>query len=319
MEELFNNKNNIKYITGDFTYSPGLGNLMFQFAALRVLAERENAYLLLPDDCKLRRAFKLDNKVLFIEAKQLQNFIVKNTEISKNFEDCCKYIPSFGNKINWKNNLHIISIINGYFQSHRYFHPTYTQLISNNFNFLPGIVERANLILKNILFENEKKIRSNSTFLIGIHARHGIDLTMHQRNQRYGHTVATLEYYKKAMEYFIKNKIKNQNNSIIFLVISDNMTWAKRNIKIKKSESTNRISIIYHSSGYREVDMAILTQCNHLIISTGTYSWWSGYLLQNKKISSKIIYFGDWPKKGSVLDKIVDKRDYFPPSWISIK
>ncbi|CAK5089319.1 unnamed protein product [Meloidogyne enterolobii] len=67
----------------------------------------------------------------------------------------------------------------------------------------------------------------NSPLLIGIHARHGIDLTMHQRNQRYGHTVATSEYYKNAMEFFTK-KIKN--NLIIFLVISDNMSWAKRNI-----------------------------------------------------------------------------------------
>jgi len=57
---------------------------MFQFAALRVLAERENAYLLLPSDCKLRRAFNLDKKVLFIEAKKLQKLIVENT--ATNFE-----------------------------------------------------------------------------------------------------------------------------------------------------------------------------------------------------------------------------------------
>jgi len=59
---------------------------MFQFAALRVLAERENAYLLLPSDCKLRRAFNLDKKVLFIEAKKLQKLIVENTETNTNFE-----------------------------------------------------------------------------------------------------------------------------------------------------------------------------------------------------------------------------------------
>ena len=67
-------------------FSPGLGNLMFQFAALRVLTERENAFLLLPYDCKLRRAFIFDEKVLFVETKQLQTFIEENTENNKNFE-----------------------------------------------------------------------------------------------------------------------------------------------------------------------------------------------------------------------------------------
>ncbi|CAK5035198.1 unnamed protein product [Meloidogyne enterolobii] len=155
----------------------------------------------------------------------------------------------------------------------------------------------------------------NSPLLIGIHARHGIDLTMHQRNQRYGHTVATSEYYKNAMEFFTK-KIKN--NLIIFLVISDNMSWAKRNIGgIEGNE--RRILIKYQNSGYREIDMAVLSKCNHLIISTGTFSWWSAYLLRTKTNNSKIIYFGDWPKKGSLLERIVEKRDYFLPSWIPMK
>nr|CAD2126471.1 unnamed protein product [Meloidogyne enterolobii] len=135
----------------------GLGNLMFQFAALRVLAKHGIAYLLLPSDCKLRRAFNLDKKVLFIEAKQLQKLIVENT--ATNFEDCCKYIPSFNDKINWKDKYKNISIINGYFQSYRYFHPAHAQLILKNFNFLPGIVERANLILNDILVGNGRKIK----------------------------------------------------------------------------------------------------------------------------------------------------------------
>ncbi|CAK5087831.1 unnamed protein product [Meloidogyne enterolobii] len=138
---------------------------------------------------------------------------------------------------------------------------------------------------------------------------------MHQRNQRYGHTVATSEYYKNAIKYF-KNKFKN--NLLIFLVISDNMSWAKRNIGGIEG-SNKRIFIKYLDSGYRELDMAVLSKCNHLIISTGTFSWWSAYLLQTMKNDSKIIYFGDWPRKGSLLERIVKKRDYFLPSWISMK
>ncbi|KAF7630829.1 L-Fucosyltransferase, partial [Meloidogyne graminicola] len=324
IEELIRiNNNKANYITGDFTYSPGLGNLMFQYAALRILAERENAYLLLPYDCKLRRAFNLDEKVLFIEAKFLQNLIEENEAINifeplkfykleKITIDCCKYIPKFEYKINFTQNVQNIAIVNGYFQSFRYFHFKYSQLIAKNFNFIEGIKERAKIILNKILIENNKSI--NTSLLIGIHVRHGIDLTMHQRNQRYGHKVATVDYYKNAMKYFIKNK---NNTKIIFLIVSDNISWAKRNIKI--AEKNERISNVYYTSHYREIDMAILSKCNHLIISTGTFSWWSAYLLQLRINNAQILYFGDWPKSGSLLEKIVEKKDYFLPSWIMIK
>jgi hypothetical protein len=48
---------------------------------------------------------------------------------------------------------------------------------------------------------------------------------MHARNQRYGHLVAPREYLSTAMGRFT-GKI------IIFLVSSDEMNWARRNIHI---------------------------------------------------------------------------------------
>ncbi|VDN19752.1 unnamed protein product [Gongylonema pulchrum] len=67
------------------------------------------------------------------------------------------------------------------------------------------------------------------------------------------------------------------------------------------------------SSGYREVDMATLSRCNHTIMSTGTYSWWTAYLA-----NGSTIYYSNWPKPGTVLDEMVQKSDYFLDSWISM-
>lgn len=68
------------------------------------------------------------------------------------------------------------------------------------------------------------------------------------------------------------------------------------------------------SSGYREVDMAALTLCNHTIMSTGTYSWWTAYLT-----NGITIYYGNWPKAGSVLDQMIQKNDYFLDGWIPME
>lgn len=56
--------------------------------------------------------------------------------------------------------------------------------------------------------------------------------------------------------------------------------------------------------------MALITLCNHTIISTGTFSWWSSYLA-----NGNVIFYGGWPAKNSTLEKFVNKTDFFLPSW----
>jgi len=60
-------------------------------------------------------------------------------------------------------------------------------------------------------------------------------------------------------------------------------------------------------------DMAILSSCQHVIMSTGSYGWWAAWLA-----GGTTIYYSDWPRKGSELDGITNHEDLFLPNWIGM-
>lgn len=72
--------------------------------------------------------------------------------------------------------------------------------------------------------------------------------------------------------------------------------------------------VFFLNSTDREVDLAALVYCNHTIMSTGTFSWWAAYLADGDAV-----YYGDWPKPGSVLQKIVQKEDFFLEKWTAMR
>ncbi|VDN88613.1 unnamed protein product [Brugia pahangi] len=69
-----------RYVISNFSWSPGLGNLMFQYASLRAIAERYNAKLIIPVKCTLRRGFKLD---AIIVNNELNDELIRQYSSSK--------------------------------------------------------------------------------------------------------------------------------------------------------------------------------------------------------------------------------------------
>ena len=61
--------------------------------------------------------------------------------------------------------------------------------------------------------------------------------------------------------------------------------------------------------------MAVLSSCNHVITSTGTFSWWIGYF--SKGI---VLYYKSFPRKGFWLinTQFEGMGDYFLPRWIGL-
>ncbi|VDO65058.1 unnamed protein product [Onchocerca flexuosa] len=101
---------------------------------------------------------------------------------------------------------------------------------------------------------------------------------------------------------------KSKFEKLIFIISTDNEHWVKANINYTRK---GEIHIV--SSAYREVDMATLVRCNHTIMSTGTFSWWIAYLT-----NGTVVYYKDWPKHGSPMEKMMKKDEYFLNNWISM-
>ena len=195
-----------------------------------------------------------------------------------------------------------IEVLNGYFQSLHYFHPEYENVIRRIFTPLPALQLMASALLEKAAGE----IPYEDRIFIGIHVRHGMDVTWNSRNLRHGHTAATADYFRKAMDHF---RQRFRGRTLRFIVASDNYPWARMNIEEK---AIGEVTFLPNDI-YREVDLAALLLCNHTITSTGTFSWWSGYLT-----GGQVTRFSGWPRPGSPMAQMVDVKEYFPDDWIAI-
>jgi len=74
-----------------------------------------------------------------------------------------------------------------------------------------------------------------------------------------------------------------------------------------------RAQIVYSQGNTDEQDLAILSQCNHTIMTVGTYGWWAGYLA-----GGITVYYKNFPAEGSSFYRIFSKDDFFPPHWIGL-
>lgn len=102
------------------------------------------------------------------------------------------------------------------------------------------------------------------------------------------------EYYEKAMSLF--------SSDVLFVVISDNMSFAKKII------STQGRNVVFIENEPHYIDFYLQTLCKHNIIGNSTFSWWGAWLNQNpgKIVIRPKEWIGGYPDIGG------------PDSWIKI-
>jgi hypothetical protein len=254
-----------------------LGNLLFQYAALKSLSRKLNCKAKLPSniftrvhhgqkclldcfniDCEVTYENELLNLELFEEEKFCSggNYTDKFWECDKNTD------------------------LSGYFESENYFLNIKDE-ICNEYQLKN---EHNVYVLKYI--ESIRKTYPEHK-IIGIHIRRGDYL-----NPQNGATFLTTSeyntcYLKRSFKEFsdIEKKIyivftggsvdiNNDNSQDVF--------WCKTNIK------DNDSTIIYSENNDTIQDFGIMTLCDHLILnSSSTLGWWAAYL--NKNLNKKII------------------------------
>ncbi|WP_172406481.1 alpha-1,2-fucosyltransferase [Pedobacter sp. AJM] len=170
-------------------------------------------------------------------------------------------------------------IIKGYFQSYKYINRSKAleqfSIDQDTYTFIKSHYP--------VLFN--KKITS-------IHVRRGDYLRMLHK-----HPFSGLSYYLKAIEQIGKNEN--------FIVVSDDIGWCKKNLKLA--------NVIFVENTSPIIDLYIQSFCVNNIISNSSFSWWGAFLNEHndKKVIMPSLWFGHQFK--------VDISDLIPPSYIVIK
>ncbi|XP_063442618.1 galactoside 2-alpha-L-fucosyltransferase SEC1-like [Mytilus trossulus] len=260
-----------------------LGNEIFEYASLYGIARYNHMIPVVDDKFHLRRIFKIS----LTSVKPLAN--IKRFKEAK----ACAFDEKafvLDKKYNWT--------LSVYLQSWKYF-IEYSDDIRKELRFQDTIQAQAVQKFNEIVKARNVTDKNKLTY-IAVHVRRG-DMLNNKPNVNLGYTTANVNYVNNAMSWF-----KKKYPSAFFIFASDDIAWCKANFnKPNTAFTTQRNSAA--------VDMAILSQCNHSIITTGTYGWWSAWLS-----GGQTIYYKDFPRKGSRLDKVFDAKTYFPPNWIAM-
>ncbi|KAL3847864.1 hypothetical protein ACJMK2_018755 [Sinanodonta woodiana] len=181
--------------------------------------------------------------------------------------------------------------LSGYYQSWKYFYQ-YEHLIRKSFKFRPNIYEPAQQLVASLRVKNKT--------VVGVHVRGG-DMTIHE-NTILGYSTAPISYLHKSMNYF-----RERYNNTCFIIASDDITLCKENIR-------GHNDIVFSYFGNAGADLAPLSACDHVIMTSGTFGWWGAWLA-----GGDVVYFKRFPRAGSTREKAMCHQDYYLPHWIGME
>jgi len=250
----------------------GLGNQMFQIAAAHALALRNND----TSGFNLESCYTPNQGNTSLKYKD--NVLSRVNNVTPPESQNRYREPNFSySEIPYLKDI----IIDGYFQSERYFEDFKTEII-NLFKIDPKDIFKISYYFD---------VWSVSTKpLTSIHIRRGDYL----HNQGY-YKMLDVDYYKKAMELVGDSH---------FIFISDDIEWVKENFV---GEGFN-----YSPFTDEVLDMTLMTMCNNNIISNSSFSWWGAYL--NPTVNKKVIA----PKEWFGANGHKDMNDIIPENWTKI-
>lgn len=263
----------------------GLGNQMFQYAYARMLKERTGSRVFLEgrriyrealpeEDVNVDRECSIrgfDLSIKFINPICLKKW---NYLSRKNIWHKFKYWLSqkgigkhqFAHDHDDKFSFHerLLCLDGNVYVMGHFFHKKYIEPIREILlkEFTP---KKTSVIPK----ELENAIEKRNT--VSIHIRRG-DYLYVKCAQVVNNEMKKGRYYERAIEY-IKERVDNP----LFLIFSDDIEWVKNNFDCGGS--------CMHISGMGLKDyeeLALMSRCRHNIIANSTFSFWGGWLNQNK-------------------------------------
>jgi len=178
------------------------------------------------------------------------------------------------------------SFLIGTWQSPRYFE-SQQQLIREVFNF--------NKPHDDINMQMSGEIANSNA--VAVHVRRGFYLEPTLTRSRM--VIDSSDYYYKAFDV-----ISEQVDNPVFYVFSDDIEWAKRNLRGRK------FVFVSHNKGANSyLDMYLMSLCKHFIIANSAFSWWPAWLSANE---NKIVVLPKpWIRE-------TDCPSIYPNNWLAV-
>jgi hypothetical protein len=279
----------------------GLGNQMFQYAAGRAVAARNQAPLIFdlswfgtdPERQYALAPFKIDASVRMDQAQKDAKFSWMQRltrRVQRKLALAGQGLPVFSEKsFRYDADIESVSapvILDGYFQSEHYF-SSVRSLITAQFQ----LKEEA----KGLTAEMLGLIRSSDA--ICVHIRRGDYVTNSEANSYHG--TCSLEYYDTGLSE-VSTGLKNPH----CFVFSDDPLWVRENFKA--SMPTTLIDI--HGTQQAHEDLRLMRECQHFVIANSSLSWWGAWL--GTKKDKRVVAPKVWFKNNKN-----DTADLIPSSW----
>lgn len=184
--------------------------------------------------------------------------------------------------------------INGFLQSWKYF-AGYESTLRAELQLKVNLVRFSQNQIQQI--RSHFKMAYPGT-LIAVHIRLGDKGTKKASNR--GIQIAPVASIKKSMDYF-----RRTFSNVTFIVASDDLDWCRKNFIDNDVYVLSDMDAVKH--------FAILTQCQHTIMTVGTFGWWVAWM-----VGGQTIYYDTPIKSNTTLSKGFTLGDHFYPTWIAM-
>ena len=267
-----------KYVSFDGSVNDGrrLGNQLFDFAAVvyvsgltgRTLVwNRSKAF------SQLEQTFELKGT---IRSSDLCPCFVHGEDKGLSYDSRLEQLDKPGHESSDKKTI----ILKGFFQSWKYTRGIETKL-RKYFQFKLDLKSFAEQYL-------HSRVPHNWTVAfvrVAMHVRRG-DMVK-QSSMDFGYSIPNASYFHGAMDHFVRNYGRVQ-----FIVVSQDKDWCLENIVKQRNQTSDEVNVTFAFDNNAGQDMAIMAACDHVIMSTGTFGWWAGFLAKGSTV-----YFLEWPRK----------------------
>jgi hypothetical protein len=266
----------------------GLGNQLFQIFTTISYAKKNEQQFFFKDTYALNNGVTKRHtywhSLLIYLKKHVVNFVFKMSvvrEKSFSYEE----LP----EITFLDNI----ILDGYYQSPKYFEKNYKEI----YDYL-----QFDLLKKRVT----NKYYYNYQEFISMHFRQG-----DYKNLKDFHPILPCKYYENCIKELLK-KTNNTFSKILYFCEKED------NEEIEKiiTELNNKFPMFVFVKVIDEIEdwkqMLLMSSCCHNIIANSSFSWWGAYLNTNptKIVCYPEVWFG--PKAPN------DTYDLFPNSWTKI-